>query len=453
MTENPSTGAVEREFPTISDEQIDPILQRADGAYRDWRKTPIEQRVQMLRDTAAAYRERAAELASIVTTEMGKPTNQGLGELALTAMIYDWYAENGPGLLETQQLDPQGAAESIVTRTPIGPILGIMPWNFPYYQVARFVAPNLLLGNTIILKHAPICAASSEAMAEIAHAAGVPEDAYINIFATNEQIATMIADRRVQGVSLTGSSRAGAAVAEVAARNLKKSVLELGGSDPFIVLDTPDVAALAAGAAAMRTMNAGQACNSPKRFIVDESIYDDFVTNLTAAISNLAVGDPADAGTNVGPLSSVTARDNVVKQVAEAVAQGATLHTGGEALDGPGAFMAPAVITDVTPEMNLYREEIFGPVAVVYKFSSVDDAVELANDVDYGLSGSVWSADVDAAQAVADRLDVGMAMVNEHGTTLPGLPFGGVKQSGYGRELGQWGLGEFANVRLRRTAK
>ncbi|MBY4570912.1 succinate-semialdehyde dehydrogenase [Gordonia sihwensis] len=453
VTQNPATGVVEREFPTITDDQIDPILERAEKAYRQWRQTPIEQRVQMLRDTAAAYRDRASELAAVITKEMGKPTKQGLGELALTAMIYDWYADNGPALLETEQLDPQGAAESIVTRTPIGPILGIMPWNFPYYQVARFVAPNLLLGNTIILKHAPICAASSELMEQIAHAAGVPADAYINVFATNEQIATMIADRRLQGVSLTGSSRAGAAVAEVAARSLKKSVLELGGSDPFIVLDTPDVAALAAGAAAMRTMNAGQACNSPKRFIVDESIYDDFVTNLTAAISGLAVGDPAEDGTKVGPLSSVTARDNVVKQVSQAVEQGATLHTGGEALDGPGAFMAPAVLTDVTPEMDAYREEIFGPVAVVYKFSSVDEAVDLANDVEYGLSGSVWSSDVEAAQAVADRLDVGMAMVNEHGTSLPGLPFGGVKQSGYGRELGQWGLGEFANVRLRRTAK
>ncbi|MFT4088144.1 MAG: aldehyde dehydrogenase family protein, partial [Gordonia sp. (in: high G+C Gram-positive bacteria)] len=238
-----------------------------------------------------------------------------------------------------------------------------------------------------------------------------------------------------------------------AVKHLKKSVLELGGSDAFILLDTPDVAAAAAGAARGRLMNCGQACNSPKRFIVHEGVYDEFVEGLTAAISQAAVGDPTDPSTGVGPLSSITARDNVVEQVKRAVAQGATLHTGGAAIDRPGAFMEPAVLTGVTAEMDLYREEIFGPVAVVYKVSSDDEAVALANDVDYGLSGSVWSSDVERATEIADRLEVGMAMVNEHGTSLPGLPFGGVKASGYGRELGPWGLGEFANLRLRRIAK
>ncbi|MBB4137318.1 NAD-dependent succinate-semialdehyde dehydrogenase [Gordonia humi] len=453
VTENPSTGVVEKEFPTISDDQIESILARSAAAYKSWKNTSVDERVAMLRATAAAYRDRADELAGVIAREMGKPIPQGKGELALTAMIYDWYADNGPALLETEQLDPQGSAESVVTRDPVGSLLGIMPWNFPYYQVARFAAPNLLLGNVIILKHAPICAASSALMEEIAHAAGVPTDAYINIYASNEQIAEMIADRRIQGVSLTGSSRAGSAVAEVAARNLKKSVLELGGSDAFILLDSDDAGAAAAGAAAMRTMNCGQACNSPKRFIVHESLYDDFVSGLVSAIDGLTVGDPTEKGTKLGPLSSVAARDRVVEQVDEAVAQGATLHTGGTALDRPGAFMSPAVITGVTAEMALYREEIFGPVAVVYPVAGDDEAVELANDVDYGLSGSVWSSDIERAKSLADRLDVGMAFVNEHGTTLPGLPFGGVKQSGYGRELGQWGLGEFANLRLRRVAK
>ncbi|MFZ2510551.1 MAG: NAD-dependent succinate-semialdehyde dehydrogenase [Gordonia sp. (in: high G+C Gram-positive bacteria)] len=452
LTENPATGEVEQTFDTMRDQDVDDVLARADAGYQQWRTTSIDERVRMLRATAAAYRDRAVELAAIVSREMGKPLAQAHGELALTSMIYDWYAEHGPAQLETEELDPQGAASSIVTRSPVGAILGIMPWNFPYYQVARFAAPNLLLGNTVVLKHAPICAASSAVMEEIAHVAGVPTDAYINVYASNEQAATMIADKRIHGVSLTGSGRAGAAVAQTAAAHLKKSVLELGGSDAFIVLDTPDVGALAAGAANGRVMNCGQACNSPKRFIVHEDLYDGFVAGLTSAFAGLTVGDPADPATQVGPLSSVTARDNVVEQVKRAVAQGATLHTGGAALDGPGAFMAPAVLTGVTSEMDAFGEEIFGPVAVVYSVSDDDEAVALANAVDYGLSGSVWSTDVERATAVADRLDVGMAMVNEHGTSLPGLPFGGVKASGYGRELGAWGMSEFANLRLRRIA-
>lgn len=453
VTENPATGAVERTFETMTDDQVQDTLSRAAAAYQQWRTSPIEARVRMLRDTAAAYRERADELAAVVTKEMGKPLAQAHGELALTAAIYDWYAEHGPAQLESEELDPQGATESIITRSPIGTILGVMPWNFPYYQVARFAAPNLLLGNTVILKHAPICAESSALMEEIAHAAGVPTDAYINIYASNEQIADMIADPRIHGVSLTGSGRAGAAVAQTAAAHLKKSVLELGGSDAFIVLDSPDPAAHAAGAAKGRMMNCGQACNSPKRFIVHEDIYDGFVDGLVNAVTNMAVGDPTDPATEIGPLSSVTARDRVVEQINDAVKQGATLHVGGKAVDGPGAFLEPAVLTGVTPEMDAYYEEIFGPVAVVYSVSDDDEAVELANAVEYGLSGSVWSSDVDRATAVADRLDVGMAMVNEHGTSLPGLPFGGVKASGYGRELGRWGLGEFANLRLRRVTR
>ncbi|MFC0314291.1 NAD-dependent succinate-semialdehyde dehydrogenase [Gordonia phosphorivorans] len=453
VTENPATGTIERTFDVMSDADVDDVLARSAAAYGQWRRTPIAERVRMLRDTAQIYRDRADELAGIIAGEMGKPLNQAQGEIALTAMIYDWYAEHGPALLETEELDPQGAASSTVTRESVGPLLGIMPWNFPYYQVARFAAPNLLLGNTIVLKHAPICAASSQVMEEIAHSAGVPRDAYINVYASNEQAATMIADKRIQGVSLTGSGRAGAAVAQTAAAHLKKSVLELGGSDAFILLDTPDVAATAAGAAARRMMNCGQACNSPKRFIVHEDLYEGFVENLTAAVQAMTVGDPTDPATKIGPLSSVAARDQVVDQVQRAVAQGATLHTGGTALDGPGAFMAPAVLTGVTPEMDVYSEEVFGPVAMVYSVSDDEEAVALANDVDYGLSGSVWSSDVERASALADRLDVGMAMVNEHGTSLPGLPFGGVKASGYGRELGPWGLGEFANLRLRRVAK
>ena len=453
VTANPATGRTEKEFPELDAAGVAEVLSRAHGAYAGWRGTPVHERAQILTRVAEAYEARRDELATLIATEMGKPLKEAAGEVKLAAAIYRWYAEHGPDLLQQEVLDPQGAAESLVETEAVGLLIGVMPWNFPYYQVARFAAPNLMVGNTIILKHAPICAASSEVMAEIFHTAGVPADAYINVFATNEQIADMIADPRVRGISLTGSERAGASVAETAGRNLKKAVLELGGSDPMIVLDDGDLERTATVAAKARLMNAGQACNSPKRMIVPNDKVDDFVSVLVRTFESVQVGDPTDPDTQVGPLSSVGARDGVVRQVERAVEQGATLHTGGGVLDGDGAFMRPAVLTGVTEDMDAYSEEIFGPVAVVYGVDSVDEAVTLANDVSFGLSGSVWGSDIDRAQEVADRLEVGMAYVNEHGTTLPGLPFGGVKRSGFGRELGRWGMGEFVNTRLRRTAE
>ncbi|MEU9821879.1 NAD-dependent succinate-semialdehyde dehydrogenase [Pseudonocardia alni] len=453
VTTNPATGKTGNEFPELTDAEVGDVLRRVTEAFPSWRSTPVADRSQVLVRVAEAYETRRDELATLIATEMGKPVREAAGEVALAASIYRWYAEHGPELLEQETLDPQGAAESVVQTEPVGPLIGVMPWNFPYYQVARFVAPNLMVGNTIVLKHAPICAASAAVMAEIFHDAGVPADVYVNVYATNDQIAEMIADPRVRGISLTGSERAGAAVAETAGRNLKKAVLELGGSDAFIVLDDADLARTAKVAARARLMNAGQACNSPKRMIVPNDKVEEFVSVLVSTFEATEPGDPTDPGTRLGPLSSVTARDGVAEQVRRAVEQGATLHTGGDVVDGDGAFLRPAVLTGVTKDMDAYSEEIFGPVAVVYGVDSVDEAVALANDVDFGLSGSVWSTDADRAREVADHLEVGMAYVNEHGTTLPGLPFGGVKRSGFGRELGRWGMGEFVNTRLRRTAK
>ncbi|QNG18214.1 NAD-dependent succinate-semialdehyde dehydrogenase [Rhodococcus triatomae] len=452
-TVNPATGREERRFPTLDDTGVEDVLSRSSAEYQRYRATDPQQRAAILARTADLYEQRAEELARSITTEMGKRHKEALGEVQLAAAIYRWYSEHGPDLLTTEQLDVQGALESVVQLEPVGPLVGVMPWNYPYYQVARFAAPNLMLGNTVILKHAGICPASAQLMEGLLHEAGLPADAYINVFASTDQIAEMIADPRIQGISLTGSERAGASVAETAGRNLTKAVLELGGSDAFIVLDSDDIGALATTAAKARLSNTGQACNSPKRFIVPGEYYDDFVRGVTETFESATVGDPAEPDTGVGPLSSTSARDTVVEQVQRAVEQGATLHTGGDPLPGDGAFMRPAVLTGVTPDMDAYREEIFGPVAVVYRVDSVDEAVQLANDSDFGLSGSVWGTDLDAAQEVADRLEVGMAYVNEHGTTLPGLPFGGVKRSGFGRELGKWGLGEFANIRLRRTSK
>lgn len=452
VTTNPTTGTTEQEFPGLPDDQISVVAERAAEGFEQWRRTPVAERARALARTADLYEERATELAGAITKEMGKPAQEAAEEVQLAADIYRWYAEHGPELLTTERLDPQGAEESVVQTLPIGPLVGVMPWNYPYYQVARFAAPNLLLGNSIILKHASICAASSKLMADVLHEASVPENAYINVYASSGQIAELLAHPAIRGVSLTGSERAGAAVATEAAKNLKKSVLELGGSDPFILLDTEDMAETVRVAARARLSNAGQACNSPKRFIVLDGLYDDFVHGLVAEFERAVVGDPADPETEVGPLSSVTARDTVADQISTAVRQGATLHTGGTPLDGDGAFLAPAVLTGITPEMDAYSEEIFGPAAMVYRVSSADEAVRLANDVEFGLSGSVWSTDTARAAEVADRLEVGMAYVNEHGTTLPGLPFGGVNRSGYGRELGRWGMGEFVNAKLRRTS-
>lgn len=452
-TTNPTTGRTEQEYSALEDADVDQVLARTAGAFADWSATPPDRRAAILSRVADAYDARSEELGRLIATEMGKPLEQSIGEARLAGAIYRWYAEHGPELLQPETLDPQGAEESLVQTAPIGPLVGVMPWNYPYYQVARFVAPNLMAGNTILLKHAGICAASAELMERILHEAGVPTDAYLNVRASHEQVARMIADPRVRGVSLTGSERAGASVAETAAQHLKKSVLELGGSDPLIVLEDADIDEVARTAATARLSNAGQACNSPKRLIVPNAQLDAFVSAVVEVFRQARLGDPLDEHTDVGPLSSVAARDAVEAQVARAAEQGATVHIGGAATGDQGAFLEPAVLTGVTQEMDAYREEIFGPVAVIHGVDSVDEAVELANDVPFGLSGSVWGNDLERAQEVADRLEVGMAYVNEHGTTLPGLPFGGVKRSGFGRELGRWGMGEFVNVRLRRTAQ
>lgn len=450
-TENPTTGIIEKEFPSASDADVTSAVERSDAAFSSWRTTAPSERAAVLTRIADAYDARVDELARLIGVEMGKPLEQAQGEVELASSIYRWYAEHGEALLEEETLDIGDDATSVVLTEPVGALMGVMPWNFPHYQVARFVAPNLMLGNTILLKHASICAATAEVIAEILHDAGVPEDVYVNLFVSNEQITAIIEDPRVRGVSLTGSEGAGAAVAETAGKNLKKSVLELGGSDALIVLDDVDVAETAATVAQARMSNAGQACNSPKRIFVPAAMFEEFTSVAVDAVKGMTVGDPLEEGTDVGPLSSVEARDDAVAQVKKAVEQGATLHTGGDALDADGAWMAPAVLTGVTRDMDAYSEEIFGPVAVIYSYDTIDEAVERANDSSFGLSGSVWSTDTTKAEGIARRLEVGMSYVNEHGTTKAGLPFGGVRRSGYGRELGRWGFGEFANVRLSRV--
>jgi succinate-semialdehyde dehydrogenase/glutarate-semialdehyde dehydrogenase len=447
---NPATGEKLKTFETISDDALRDAIGRAYDAHRSWgRGTTVEERAKILGRVAELHTERREELAQIITREMGKPIEQALGEVDFSAAIYQYYVDNAANLLADEPIELlDGEGSAFVRRSSVGLLLGIMPWNYPYYQVARFAGPNLIIGNTILLKHAPQCPESAAAMEQIFHDAGVPQDAYINIYATNEQIEWVIGDPRVQGVSLTGSGRAGAAVAQIAGRYLKKVVLELGGSDPFIVLKTDDLDAVVEQAVGGRLENTGQACNAAKRFIVVDELYDDFVQKFAAALTEVEPGDPSASDTALGPLSSTAAADRLEAQVKAALDAGATLVAGG---GRDGNFFKTAVLTDISKDNPGYHEEFFGPVAQVYKVGSEEEAVELANDTPYGLGSYVFTSDQDQALRVADQIEAGMVFVNVVGAEGVELPFGGVKASGFGRELGRFGADEFVNKKLIRV--
>ena len=439
---NPATGKVEREYPTATDAEMEAAIAAAAKAFREWgMTTTVAERAALTRRVGELHTERREQLADIMQREMGKPLDQALGEVDFSAAIYEFYAANAERFLADEPIELlAGDGSAVVQRRPVGVILGIMPWNFPEYQVARFAGPNLTLGNSVVLKHAPQCPESAEALQKIFLDAGYPEGAYVNVYATNEQIAAAIADPRVQGVSLTGSERAGAAVAEIAGRNLKKVVLELGGSDPFILLSTDDLDATVDAAVAARLGNTGQACNAAKRIIVDAKLYDAFLEKFTAKVLG--------AADDLSPLSSEAAAQNLARQVDAAVASGANLATKG---DRKGAWFPPGVLTDITKDSPTYREELFGPVAQVYKVSSEDEAVELANDIPFGLGSYLFTTDPEQAKRVAERIDAGMVFVNVVEADGVELPFGGVKRSGFGRELGRYGIDEFVNKKLIRT--
>jgi len=451
---NPATGREESRYPIATDAEIDQLLGRSDAAAGELAGTGLDRRCAALRRIAELHDERRAELASLVTTEVGKPIRQARGELGLVTAIYRYYADHAAEFLADDEITAGAQGSAIVRKLPIGPLLGIMPWNFPYYQVARFAAPNLAVGNTILLKPAPQCPGSALAQGAIIRQAltesALPADAYQTVLATDEQVESMIGDPRVSGVSLTGSERAGAAVAEVAGRHLKKVALELGGSDPFIVLATDDLDAVVEAATLARLDNTGQSCNAAKRFIVVDGLYDDFLAKFTAAMAASPMGDPMARGTVLGPLSSVEAATRLQGQVDRAVAQGATVVTGGGSRDG--AYYPATVLTGVTPEMDAYREEFFGPVGVVYRVRDEDAAVKLANDTSFGLGSYVYSNDPEQAARVADRIEAGMVYVNIVAADSPELPFGGVKRSGTARELGLLAADEFVNKKLIRTA-
>jgi succinate-semialdehyde dehydrogenase/glutarate-semialdehyde dehydrogenase len=444
---DPATGETVKEYPTISDDELRDAIARAEQAHRDWAtQATVAERAALIRRVGELHADRRKELAEIIVSEMGKPIGQARGEVAFCASIYEFYADNAEALMADEPIELlDGEGSAIIRRGSLGALLGIMPWNFPYYQVARFAAPNLIIGNTILLKHAPQCPQSSEAMAQMFADAGFPAGAYENIYATNEQIEWVIADPRVRGVSVTGSERAGAAVAAIAGKNLKKVVLELGGSDPFIVLGTDDLDKTVEDAVAARIDNAGQSCNAAKRMIVIDELYQPFLEKFTAALTAVKPGDPKERETELGPLSSQVAADRLEDQVRRAVAQGATVVAGGKR---DGNYFEPTVLTDITPENEAYREELFGPVAQVYRVQSEDEAVALANDTPFGLGSYLMTNDPKQAERVADRIDAGMVYVNIVGADGAELPFGGTKRSGFGRELGRYGADEFVNKKL-----
>jgi succinate-semialdehyde dehydrogenase/glutarate-semialdehyde dehydrogenase len=438
---DPATGETVATYPTATDEQVAAAVTAADEAARSWGRTStVAERAALVRRVGELHLERREQLAAIIVREMGKSPADADGEVEFSASIYEYYADNAERFLADEPIELlDGEGSAVVRRSPLGALLGIMPWNYPYYQVARFAGPNLVAGNTILLKHAPQCPESATALQQLFDDAGAPAGSYVNVLASNEQIATMIADPRVRGVSLTGSERAGAAVAEVAGRHLKKVVLELGGSDPFLVLGTEDLDAVVEAAVAARLENTGQACNAAKRFIVLREHYDAFVERFTEKLL---------ASTTGSPLSSPTAAENLARQVDRAVQQGAVLASSG---DRNGAFFPAGVLTGVTPEHDVYTEELFGPVAMVFPAESEEDAVRIANDSPYGLGSYVFTDDPEQAQRVADRIEAGMVFVNGVGAEGAELPFGGIKRSGVGRELGRYGIEEFVNKKLIRT--
>jgi succinate-semialdehyde dehydrogenase/glutarate-semialdehyde dehydrogenase len=400
---------------------------------------------------AAIMRSRVDELACLATLEMGMLIEQARSEVLLSADITEYYAKNAERFLATQDLKPS-SGEAVIESSPIGVLFGVQPWNFPYYQLVRFASPNLMAGNVVMVKHAGIVPQCAIAFEKLWIEAGAPAGTYTNLLISHDQVTRVIDDPRVKGVALTGSVDAGRRVAGRAGQNLKKSTMELGGSDAFIVLEDADLEKTVAWAVTGKMNHTGQSCVSPKRFIVVEELADRFLDKFRTALTALEPGDPMDEATTLGPLSTEAALTQLLDQVERAVAKGATLVMGGKRIDRPGAFMQPTILADIMPGNPAFREEFFGPVAIFFRVKNEDEAVALANDSDFGLGGSIFTKDVARGKRVANRVDTGMMFINQPTSSAPDLPFGGIKNSGYGRELSSLGIHEFVNKKLVRVA-
>jgi succinate-semialdehyde dehydrogenase/glutarate-semialdehyde dehydrogenase len=443
---NPATGAVLEAFEETGLGALEGVLAGAEAAWRDWRRQPYAARAALFHETGRLLRERKSRYARTMALEMGKPLAQGEAEVEKCALACDYYAEHAAALLAPEERQTE-ASRSYVRFDPLGPVLAVMPWNYPFWQVFRFAAPTLMAGNVGILKHAPNVSRCALEIEALFRDAGFPAGAFQAIFVEPDVVARVIADDRVRAVTLTGSPRAGGSVAERAGRHLKKTVLELGGSDPFIVLADADVAAAARAAAEARLVNSGQSCIAAKRFIVVAAVADRFLEAFGAELGRRRVGDPLQPGTEVGPQARIDLRVSLHRQVEESVAHGARLVFGGRVPEGPGAFYPPTLLTAVGPGMPAFDEETFGPVAAVIRARDEADALRLANASAYGLGASLWTGDRERAERLAAELEAGCVFINAIVKSDPRMPFGGIKRSGYGRELSEFGLREFVNIK------
>lgn len=452
QTINPTTNKVVKSFDEISETALDDAVAKAANTFDEWKKTDYKTRARLLYNVAGLLRAKKKELAKIITLEMGKLLSHAEGEIKLSAEIFDYYAKNAEGFLADKTLNPVHG-KALIRHSPVGVLLGVQPWNFPFYQVARFAAPNIMIGNTILIKHAsnvPQCAIAIE---QILIEAGAPQGLYTNLLLAKERTTALVADKRIRGVSLTGSEAAGASIAAEAGKHIKKSVLELGGSDAFIILEDADIDKTVEWAVVGRINNNGQCCVASKRFIAVESIADEFLEKFKAKMSELVVGDPMESTTNLGPLCSEGAAINIANQVKKAVDGGAKILLGGKRVNREGAYMEATILTDILPENPVFYEEFFGPVALFFKVKDEAEAIALANNSPFGLGGSVFTSDIEKGKRVADQIDTGMVFINHPTWTQADLPFGGTKSSGYGREMAELGLDEFVNKKLIRISE
>lgn len=449
---NPATNKVVQTFEEMSETAVDQLIEKSVKTFAAWKKTAYSKRAALLHNVAGLLRNKKKELAQLITLEMGKLIAQAEGEIKLSAEIFDYYANHAETFLSDTILHPVHG-HALVRHSPIGVLLAVQPWNFPFYQVARFAAPNIMVGNTVLIKHASIVPQCAIAIEQLFLEAGAPGGLYTNLLISGKRASALVADKRIKGVSLTGSEAAGASIAAEAGKYLKKSVLELGGSDAFIVLDDADIDKAVEWAVIGRINNNGECCIASKRFIAVESIADEFFEKFKDKLAALVIGNPMEPGTQLGPLSSEEAVVKIADQVKRAVDGGAKILLGGKRIEQPGAFMEATVISNMLPGNPVYYEEFFGPVAVFFKVKDEQEAIDLANDSPFGLGCSVFTQDIERGKRVADQIDTGMVFINHPTWTQADLPFGGTKGSGYGRELSELGIDEFVNKKLIRVSE